>query len=137
MGTRAIPVGRHGKICLVQIVAALFLQTCLSGPAGAAECNPGQSECREMKPKRPAPYQAPRQIERLPAPGAPATRGPVVPSAPAQPPAVPAPPALVTSCDAGGCRTAQGERMEGGAAGGYLNGSGRPCHRIGPTMQCF
>jgi hypothetical protein len=56
-----------------------------------------------------------------------------VPSAPR----LPAPPAPVTSCDAGGCWDGSGTRYNNAAGNVFMNGSGRTCHQIGTTMQCF
>jgi hypothetical protein len=58
-----------------------------------------------------------------------------VPQAPT--PTKPTAPLPAGSCDAGGCWDNNANRYNGGAAGTYLDNSGKPCHRVGSWMQCF
>jgi hypothetical protein len=79
---------------------------------------------------------APSIIQRAqPVPPMTIRREQSVPQAPA--PARPTTPLPAGSCDAGGCWDNNANRYNGGAAGTYLDNSGKPCHRVGSWIQCF
>jgi hypothetical protein len=79
---------------------------------------------------------APSIIQRAqPVPPMPIRREQSVPQAPA--PARPTSPVPLGSCDAGGCWDNNANRYNGGAAGTYLDKSGKPCQRVGSWIQCF
>jgi hypothetical protein len=79
---------------------------------------------------------APIDIQRAqPMPPLTTQRGQTVPKTPM--PSRPATPSPIATCDAGGCWDNNANRYSGGASGTYIDNSGRPCHRIGTSMQCF
>lgn len=73
-----------------------------------------------------------------PASGAPDPAGtlPVHPTPSNAAPVAPLP-VPVGICTAGGCTGADGVRYNAGAAGVAVDPTGRTCHQVGTTMQCF
>lgn len=60
----------------------------------------------------------------------------VLPSTRAMTSVNPPPPVQINSCDAGGCTDVNGVRHNGGIGNATVTPQGRPCTRVGTTIQC-
>src|ERR1700737_548192 len=122
----------------VRIFAQLFF---LISVTGCAFADAGKRESPEAQAEHPKksiagpPRAVPQNVERLSPPAATVHRS-AAPLPVPLPPVKPEAPFPVTTCDAGGCWNANGNRYQGGAGNIYLDSNGRICQRNGAWMQC-
>jgi hypothetical protein len=122
-----------------KIFAQLLFLISLAGYAfaDAGKCKSPEARAEQPKKSAAGPRRAvPQNVERRPSlPAATVRRSLALPPA-APSPVKPAAPFPVTTCDAGGCWSANGSRYQGGAGNIYLDSNGKLCQRNGAWMQC-
>ena len=101
------------------------------------------------KPAPPPPKKKPlkrRSVQQVIEPVAPVYRPTLTPPSATPPVTLPStgattsvsppPPVQINSCDGGGCTDVNGVRHNGGVGNATVTPQGRPCTRVGTTVQC-